>query len=231
MAKGILFDKDGTLFAFDSLWKVATMDFLTAVTTKVAQPEVLAKKLGVVNGEIKGNSILTSGTPYELANEIFIAGGFDSQLAAEKFVKDFFYQYLVRNLANIKPFGNLGQLFSALRAKGYYLGIVTSDELQSTMTTLDYAEVTTYFDFIATSDHYPTKPNPMALTAFCEQTGLTNDDVIVVGDSIMDIKLGQQAKAGVAVLSGTGSKADFIGLTPYIYDNIQTIPYQKILAE
>lgn len=229
MTKGVLFDKDGTLFEFGPIWHQATVDFLATVTAKVANPIDLATKLGMVDGVLQGNSILTSGTPYELAHELVQAKIFNSQQSAEKFVKEFFYDFLVNNLDNVKSIGDLPALIKKLHALNYKVGIVTSDEVASTMTTLKHAGVSDLFDFIATSDDYPTKPDPTALYQFCEQLHLDSQDVIVVGDSIMDIQLGNQAAAGVAVLSGTGVRADFEELTPYIYNDIQSIPYQKIL--
>ncbi|CAH0418329.1 HAD family hydrolase [Periweissella ghanensis] len=229
MRKGILFDKDGTLFEFGPIWLQATIEFLAAITVRTDQKIGVVEALGMVDGELVSDSALTSGTPADVATILVDHQVFTTTGQAEQFVKDFFYEFLVAHLDNVKPVGDLIGLLQRLKAQGYVLGIATSDEINSTMATLKYAQVKDLFDFIATADEYPTKPNPAALMAFCEQCQLALTDVIVVGDSRMDIELGNLARAGVAVLSGTSTADNFTDLTPYIYADIQVIPYQQIL--
>lgn len=229
MNKGILFDKDGTLFEFGSLWTQATTEFLATLVARTTDAKAMLHALGMVDGQLQGNSILTSGTPKDLGEVLAAHGAFDTATAAEQYATDYFYQFLISHLDNVHPIGDLKGLLQHLHDTGYYLGVITSDEKQSTMTTLTHAGVAHLFDFIGTADDYPTKPNPSALYAFCKQTGVTLTDAIMVGDSIMDIELGLQSHAGVAVLSGTGVQRDFEGLTPYIYNDIHAIPYAEIL--
>lgn len=229
MGKGILFDKDGTLFEFGPIWMQATIEFLAAITIRTEHKDAVVKALGMIDGALISDSALTSGTPADVAMILVDHQVFTTTDQAEQFVKDFFYEFLVAHLDNVKPVGDLLGLLQRLKGQGYALGIVTSDETNSTMTTLKYAHVKDLFDFIATADEYPTKPNPAALMAFCSQCELSLTDVIVVGDSRMDIELGNYAKAGVAVLSGTSTADNFTDLTPYIYADIQAIPYQRIL--
>lgn len=229
MGKGILFDKDGTLFEFGPIWLQATLEFLAAVDARTQDNEQVKIALGMVDGELLSDSALTSGTPGDVAAILVEYHAFATTDEAEQFVKAFFYEFLVQHLDNVKPVGDLIGLLTRLKAEGYYLGIATSDETNSTMATLKYAKVAELFDFIATADEYPTKPNPASLIAFCKRYGLELTDVIVVGDSRMDIQLGNLAKAGVAVLSGTSRSENFTDLTEYIYPTIQEIPYQQIL--
>ncbi|MCM0599473.1 HAD family hydrolase [Periweissella fabalis] len=231
MGKGILFDKDGTLFEFGPIWMQATVEFLEAITIRTDQKDAVVQALGMVNGELVSDSALTSGTPLDVAQILVQYHVFDTNLQAEQFVKDFFYEFLIAHLDNVKPIGDLIGLLTRLKKAGYKLGIATSDETNSTIKTLKYANVFDLFDFIATADDYPTKPNPAALYAFCQNCKLTVNDVIVVGDSRMDIQLGHFAKAGIAVLSGTSKATNFTDLTEYIYPSIQEVPYEEILMD
>lgn len=116
-----------------------------------------------------------------------------------------------------------------LHADDIKVGIVTSDDYEATLISLQHAGITDLVDFIASGDCYPRKPDPAPLLAFCQKFALALDDVIMVGDSRMDIELGNVAKGGVAVLSGVGTKVELADLTAMIYADVQAIPYATLL--
>lgn len=229
MTKGVMFDKDGTLFEFGSIWSKAIEEFLVVVLANTKNPSRVSEALGVHNGLVQSDSVLSSGTIKDIGDMLVVTHVYDDEALAEQFVKKFFLDFLKNNLDLLTPIGDLVALMQRLHDEEIKVGIVTSDDLAPTELSLEYAGIAHLVDFIASGDHYPRKPDPTALHAFCEKFNLTPTDVLIVGDSRMDLELGSQAKAGVAVLSGVGDATNFEDLTKYIYPSIQEIPYLEIL--
>ena len=87
----------------------------------------------------------------------------------------------------IEPIGDLKQLFLELKRKNYKIGLATSDTLPATMLIMEYLGLTEMFDFIATGDRYLPKPDADMLQAFCQSCQLKATEVIMVGDSLVDV--------------------------------------------
>ena len=70
------------------------------------------------------------------------------------------------------------------------------------------------------------KPEAGMVLAFCEQTGLSADTVVVVGDNRHDIEMGRNANAGlcVGVLTGTSTRADLESIADIVLDDISGLP-------
>lgn len=229
MTKGVLFDKDGTLFEFDSMWTNAIAEFVDQVVVDAKHPHKLAQALGIKNGVVMPDSALSSGTIKDIADVLFNNGVYQQQSDAENFVRSFFLEFLKTHLDQLKPIGDLQRLMENLHADDIKVGIVTSDDYEATLISLQHAGITDLVDFIASGDCYPRKPDPAPLLTFCQKFALALDDVIMVGDSRMDIELGNVAKGGVAVLSGVGTKVELADLTAMIYADVQAIPYATLL--
>ena len=72
-------------------------------------------------------------------------------------------------------------------------------------------DVLQQFDFLAGYDSgHGVKPEAGMVLAFCQQTGLSCEEVVVVGDNRHDIEMGRNAQAGlcVGVLTGTSERSD-----------------------
>lgn len=229
MTKGVLFDKDGTLFEFDSMWTNAIEEFMHQVLVKAEHADRLAQALGVKNGQVQPDSALSSGTIKDIATVLYDNAVFTTHDAAEEFVRVFFLEFLKNHLAQLKPIGDLRALMQGLHNEDIKVGIVTSDDYEATVISLEHAGIGDLVDFIASGDRYPRKPDPAPLVAFCQQFGLELNDVIMVGDSRMDLELGNVGKGGVGVLSGVGSATELSDLTTMIYPDVQAIPYTVLL--
>lgn len=89
MTKGVLFDKDGTLFEFDSMWTNAIAEFVDQVVVDAKHPHKLAQALGIKNGVVMPDSALSSGTIKDIADVLFNNGVYQQQSDAENFVRSF----------------------------------------------------------------------------------------------------------------------------------------------
>lgn len=202
--RGIVFDKDGTLFDFSSTWEAWAHAFLH----RIAQDPDHARRMGhmigfdVVSGRFSPGSMVIAGTPGEIADALRaeVPGLGRSDLI------DVLNAEAARapqvEVTSLKPF------LEGLRARGLALGLVTNDAEMPARAHLGTAGVTGCFDFIAGFDSgFGSKPGPGPLLAFSDQMGLTPADVLMVGDSLHDLEAARAAgMRAVAVLTGLATR-------------------------
>lgn len=240
--KGILFDKDGTLIDFHSIWvpiasklaELCILELKTAPKESTKIENALLEAIGVVNEGVIPEGILASGTTQDISKAFLnVFDNFQIPIAKREhfteWVKQTIFQLTHENVDQIKPIKGIKAFLEALVNKGLIIGIATADDLETTKLCLEKLEIDSYFDFIATSDYYEKKPNPAMLRGFCQKYDLSSNEVVMVGDTHVDLAMAKNGAAGLAVgvLSGTGSLqtlrplADFVlsSATQIISDN------------
>ena len=81
-----------------------------------------------------------------------------------------------------------------LKTKGIKLAVVTTDNMQITRTCLEKLGIADFFDHIYTDDgEVPTKPDPFCVYHFCEAAGVEKERVIMVGDTMTDMRFAKNA--------------------------------------
>ncbi|WP_370314957.1 HAD family hydrolase [Roseivivax marinus] len=199
--RGILFDKDGTLFGFDATWSAfgaAVVDDLggSAPETRAAVAGALGFDLGA--GRFHPDSPVVAGTADEVAHRLapHCPGQTPAEVAA----------WLDVRAADIAPVpaAPLGPLLDRLTALGAVLGVVTNDATEAARVQLRAAGVIGRFAFIAGYDAgHGAKPAPGPLRAFAEASDLRPSEVAMVGDSLHDLHAARAAgMRAVAVLTG-----------------------------
>ena len=228
--RGILFDKDGTLLDFDSMWipvaislvEEIVVDF--GVENNIQINSKLLKYIGVEDGILQPSAILAWGTAEDIS-EAFKVVLLNEKVAEETLseldvlVKNKIHKLVKEKAKLIKPTGNLIKLLEDIKQKNVLIGLATSDSYESTQLCLEQLEIKEYFNFIGTDDGVSkAKPNPEVLYKFCESCGLKPKEVAVVGDTEIDMLLANNGKAALAIAvkprtSGGGNLdkiADFI---------------------
>lgn len=206
--KGILFDKDGTLFDFQATWGVWAAGFFLELAK--GDPVLAAEsslKLGydIEAAKFHKNSVIISHTADEVAAEI---GRVFPGWPPEELL-DYVNKTAAR-VPQVQPVP-LIPLLQEFRLQGLKLGVATNDAEEPARAHLDRAGVTGLFDFIAGYDSgFGGKPDPGMQFGFCEKTGLSPGEVLMVGDSAHDLISGRAAGMGtIGVLTGI-SEADEI---------------------
>ncbi|MEO9819947.1 MAG: HAD family hydrolase [Paracoccaceae bacterium] len=209
--RGIVFDKDGTLFDFGATWETWAESFLLRATKG---DRTRAKDVGHAVGfnlttrRYSPSSIVIAGTAEEVA-EAF-APHFPEFDTAE-----------VLNMLNSEAEDTsqveavpLDPFLSNLTQRGIKLGIATNDGINPAMAHLKSAGIIGHFKFIAGYDSgHGGKPEPGQLLAFCKHTKLAAKDCVMVGDSLHDLRAGRAAGMHtIGVLTGVAGADD---LAPY----------------
>ncbi len=221
--KGIIFDKDGTLFDFNATWGAWTRGMLAAETG--GDPVLFARLADALGYEVetatfRPESMVIASTAGELALAIkAVLPDLDTDALLSRM------NAAAATVTQIEAVP-LRDYFAQLRAAGFRLGIATNDAEMPARAHLDRASVTQYFDFIAGYDSgHGGKPAPGQLHAFCTQTGLAPADCLMVGDSTHDLHAGQAAgMRTVGVLTGPAPRAELAPFADVVLPDIGAIP-------
>ena len=109
------------------------------------------------------------------------------------------------------PLTDLRALLGGLRASGRRIAIVTSDDRDPTIRTLEALGIAGAVDAIACADDgIATKPAPDAVRHVCALLGVDPSRTAVVGDAPADLAMGRAAGVGlvIGVRTGVGTDAD-----------------------
>jgi phosphoglycolate phosphatase len=220
--RGLLFDKDGTLLDYAASW--TPVNRRAALLAAQGDPTLADHFLvlaGVepVTGRAAADSVMSAGTAMDIAR-VWVDGGasFDSRSLAEA-LDDLF----CNAVSDMIPVTDLPALFGYFQARGFRLGIASSDSEAAVWATTKVFGIADRLDFVAGYDSgHGTKPDPAVLAAFCQVTGLSPAETAVIGDNSHDVGMGRAGGAGltIGVLTGTGTRESLSPLSDICLDSI-----------
>lgn len=221
--KGILFDKDGTLFDFSATWDSWAAALLRDLSK--GDPAVLSALAEAVHFDLaldqfKPSSPVIAGTNREAAERMVpVLPGWsveDLQL------------HLSRTAATapLAPVVPLAPLLDGLARMGLTLGVMTNDSELGAREHLGASGVLDRFDFVAGADSgFGAKPEPEPLLAFADTVGLDPADVAMVGDSTHDLMAGRAAgMQTVGVLTGPATAEALAPWADVVLPDISHLP-------
>jgi len=222
--KGLVFDKDGTLFHYAATWGMWCRNVLLDLTKGDLEK---ARKMGFDVGYRWDADSFVTGAPIVngAADEV------NAIWAAElpELAMDEIEAVCVKHLETTPaaPVCDFDALFGVLKAKGFRLGVATNDFEAGAVSQLEAHKAKQYFDFICGYDSgYGAKPGPGMILGFCEETGLLPSEVAMVGDSTHDLLAGEAANVGlkIGVLTGPASARDIEAAADVVLEDISKIP-------
>ncbi len=221
--KGLLFDKDGTLFDFNATWGVWCAGFIR----DISEGDItLARSLSEVM-----EFDLDRGAFQESAK--FIAGTVDDileplQAFLPAWGRDDLLQHIFESASTAPqvPVVALAPLLQRFRGNSLTIGVATNDNEMPAHAHLRSVEILEYFDFVSGCDSgYGAKPEPGMLLGFCEATGLEPHEVAMVGDSTHDLHAGRAAgMVNIGVLTGPARAEDLEPFADVVLQDIGAIP-------
>ncbi len=221
--RGIIFDKDGTLFNFQQSW---SSWMATVISLLSGGDDILAAKAGknlgfdLAANRFEPDSPFVAGTP-ESTLQILLDTFPDLALPE---INNVLHEITIHTpqveVIPLRPF------MLELVESGFALGIATNDHESTAILHLKQANVLDQFAFIAGSDSgHGAKPDAGMLHAFCELTGISPGQAAIVGDSIWDLLAGRTAgMVTVGVLTGTSSSQVLSPYADVILSDIGELP-------
>lgn len=219
--RGLVFDKDGTLFDFRRSWGRWTEAVLHSLAGQ-GDPERLARAIGFLPHaqDFVADSPVIAGTPFEIALALAPELPGWTPEALEVHLNG------LSMAAEMQPVTPLAPFLGALRARGLRLGLATNDTEAPARVHLARHGLTELFDLIAGCDSgHGAKPGPGMLLAFAAATGLAHENIAMVGDSRHDLAAGRAAgMVTVGVLTGIADARALHDLADVILPDITALP-------
>lgn len=223
LIKGLIFDKDGTLFDFNATWGAWAKNMLQAeLGHDPDQMAGMAQALGfdLTKSVFHPSSPVIAGTSGEVIDLMlpFIVDTSRADLTGRM-------NTAVANAPQVEAVPLL-PFFSRLKDMGMVVGVATNDAEAPARVHLASARIATHLDFVAGFDSgYGGKPAPGQLLAFCAATGLAPPQCAMVGDSLHDLQAGRAAGMTViGVLTGPAPASELASYADVVLDNIGHIP-------
>ncbi|MEO0999249.1 MAG: HAD family hydrolase [Pseudomonadota bacterium] len=198
--RGILFDKDGTLFDFQATWGAWSAGLIRGLARDAGHAAALAEALAfdLVTERFRPESAVIAGTPDEATELLHPLLPDWSRAALQRHLIE-----TTLDAPQAEPVP-LVPLMDRLRKAGLTLGVATNDAEVPARAQLQGAGIAEAFAFVAGYDSgFGAKPAPGMQAGFLAATGLAAGEVAMVGDSTHDLLAGRAAgMATVAVLTG-----------------------------
>lgn len=238
----IFFDKDGTLIDFDAFWVSVTRYVLNEILNKYSLDvsedsinkdiDTLLQRLGVVDGKTDIDGILCKGTYKQISEIVF-------EFLKDKGIEPEFEKLNSEILSSFNQNSKKGCVLSVcdnirsvlinLKNKGIKLCVVTTDNPEITDMCLDKLGILDLFDAVYTDDGIiPPKPDKASVEDYCGKTGISNEKMLMVGDTLTDVKFARNA--GIKVVC-VGREENRKKLEEYADASIPDISFLSDTAE
>ena len=222
--KAVLFDKDGTLFAFAETWaNFCDRVFDALAGSDEARKDALAAACGYdrATRHFETGSLIVNGSSDE------VCAAWLSHLPGMTMAR---LEAASRNILDdlpLVPTCDLPAVLGELHGMGLSLGVATNDYEAGALGHLQQADALHLFDFVCGSDSgYGSKPAPGMVHGFCQAIGIEENELVLVGDSRHDMECGRNAGAGllVGVLTGPADAAHLAPLADVVLPSIGDLP-------
>lgn len=244
--KGIIFDKDGTLFHYGNVWGKIIEDtlkhklqlgHLSEENQKKCLLE-LEREIGIdsngasypkgilfAHGKIFGSlfRITKICTRYKLKPIKTVVAFMHLLNRADHGLEDMLAKY---------DFSDAIDTIEKCYKKGYILGMVTNDKNTSTNLFLEKLDPNKRISFVINGESKCRhKPHPEAAIRFCRENHISPSELCVVGDTGIDMRFAANAKAGrrIALMTGSGDRPLLESSSDALYPSISDILKDPVL--
>jgi phosphoglycolate phosphatase len=209
--RGLLFDKDGTLFDFQATWGPWAADLMWDLASgDEALADALSDRVRLDRAAARffPDSPVIAGTVDEAAATMLPSLPHMTHAAL--------VDRIVQSSLDVAPVEAvpLAPLLRLLREAGMVLGVATNDAKLAATEQLGGLGLQDAFEVVIGADSgHGAKPGPGQCLAFAAHVGLDPAEIVMIGDSTHDLLAGRAAgMPTLGVLTGPASRAE---LTPH----------------
>lgn len=210
MTELIIFDKDGTLMELGSVGVKLADDLINEFSARsnihVPKSEI-KDAFGLIDDQL--DKVLRAESVKAIVERLRVLPEGDRM--ADWTLNQMEHLSADNEASDIEIIPGVKETLQRLKEAGYKMAVVSADDQQSMNLFLDKFELSSYFDLVITSDntHYQ-KPQKALIDEIVSKLNVTASEVVMVGDTEMDVMLGRngQVKKVIGVLSGSGDRQD-----------------------
>ncbi len=221
--RGIVFDKDGTLFSYDGTWGPWTGSFIEYITD--GDPDLSRELAARLEYDRETGTFLPTSPAIAETMDFMIDTVMGTVPGLDR---SELWDYVIESTSHAPqaPSVPLRPLLERLTAAGYAMGVATNDAIEPANVHLKNAGIFEHFAFVAGYDSgYGSKPEPGMLTAFCDMADIAPEECLMIGDSLHDLTAGRSAgMITMGVLTGPASADELAPLADVIAPDIGHLP-------
>ena len=223
MIRGLIFDKDGTLFDFNATWGAFVRALLIAEGK--GDPDLLQRLADALGYDLTTDRFLPASVVIAEPTDVVARVVADVTGQADVAALTARLNTLSTTVPQ-QPAAELPPLMAGLRDRGLLLGVVTNDAEDPALRHLEDAGILAQMAFVAGYDSgHGAKPAAGPLLAFCRATGLAPADCAMIGDSTHDLAAGRAAgMTCIGVLTGPARRDDLAPHADVVLDSIADLP-------
>jgi len=180
--KAVVFDLDGTLLETAPDLVAAANSMLSELALPALDQQTIESFIGAGISNLVKRTLAAS-----------LGGEPDSQIL-ERAIPIYEKHYAMGMLNQTRPFPGVVQGLRAMRAQGLHLGCVTNKAERFALPLLRATALLDFFELLICGDHLPkNKPDPLPLQHACEHFGIHPHQMLLIGDSPLDIQAARAA--------------------------------------
>lgn len=229
--KLVIFDKDGTLVCFHTLWAPWSREFAARLNnaTGLQIEEKIYQNIGFCPETEKVlPGTLAEATTAKMKDElvVLLTSHGIAEANARQVLSDIWTEGNNKN--HIKPLGDAKTIFKTLKENKIKVAVCTSDNRVGSEAVLAALDVQQYLDMLICGDdpHSVPKPAPENALRICRELNVHPSNTAMIGDTKTDMIMSKSAGLGltIGVVSGVGSHGDLVNTgADYVVDNIDHV--------